>query len=292
MFLGSIAFSLLATMAPVWAQPNFAQTLYERGRDAMTQGEPTKAIELLERAVLLQPQRAEYHYRLAKAAFAAGGEAGMLGAMPFAKKGRVHLERAVELDPELVEARFALLEFHLVAPALLGGSDSTAQEQAVEIRKRDAIEGYRASARIHTAAKKPHLARAEYAEMLRNHPTSARAHHHFALYLMNTEKNYAAAQQHFEAAVRLEPGYMPVWFRIGHLAALGGAPLPRGEEALQKYVSHRPTDDEPAISRAYYWLGVVYEKQGRKPQAKTAFAASLRINPHQKDVQAAAKRVS
>jgi hypothetical protein len=34
-----------------------------------------------------------------------------------------------------------------------------------------------------------------------------------------------------------------------------------------------------------------YEKQGKKPEAMSNYAASLKINPNQKDVEAAMKRV-
>jgi TolA-binding protein len=85
---------------------------------------------------------------------------------------------------------------------------------------------------------------------------------------------------------------MPGYFQIGHVAALAGNNFARGEEALKKYLAHRPKEEEPSLARAHYWLGCVYEKQGKKPEAKSSYAASLRINPHQKDVGAAIKRVS
>ncbi len=165
-------------------------------------------------------------------------------------------------------------------------------EQATEIGKRDAIDGHRAFARIHTAAKKPDLARKEYVEMVKAHPASARAHYQFGVYLMLTEKNYRSAGDELETAVRLDPSYMPAYFRIGHLAAIGGSSFARGEVALKKYLAYRPKDDEPPIARAHYWLGAIHEKRGNKAEAKSNYAASLRINPNQKDVDAAMKRVS
>ena len=65
-------------------------------------------------------------------------------------------------------------------------------------------------------------------------------------------------------AVKLDPNYMPGWFQIGHMAALSGTNLQRGEEALQKYLAYTPKQDEPQHYRAYFWLGGIYEKQGKK----------------------------
>jgi tetratricopeptide (TPR) repeat protein len=284
---------LIATLSPfAGAQTNDAPVLYQLGRDAITRGEPRKAAEYFEKAVALKPDSADYHYRLANAYGQAAASAGMFGKMSMARKAKAEWERAVQLDPDLIAARFALLEFHVVAPAMFGGSEPAAMEQATEIRKRDSIDGHRAFARIHTAAKKPDLARKEYAGMVKEQPASARAHYFFGVYLMLTEKNYELASEELESAVRLDPPYMPAHFQIGHVAALAEKNFARGEEALKKYLAYRPKDEEPSVARAHYWLGSIYEKQGKKAEAKANYAASLKINPNQKDANAAMKRVS
>jgi tetratricopeptide (TPR) repeat protein len=278
--------------AAAGAQTNDAQALYQLGRDAITRGEPGKAAGYLEKAVALKPTDADYHYQCANAYFLATAGSGMFKAMSMARKGKAELERAIQLDPNLVPARFALLEFYAGAPAIAGGSESAAMEQATEIRKRDPIDGHRAFARIHTAAKKPDLARKEYVDMVKEQPTSARAHYFFGVYLMLTEKNYKSASDEFESAVKLDPSYMPAYFQIGHAASLGANNFARGEETLKRYLAYRPKDGEPPVARAYYWLGGIYEKQGMKAEAKSNYAASLKINANQKDVDAAMKRVS
>src|SRR6185369_5719667 len=106
-------------------------------------------------------------YQLATAYGAATSGAGMFKAMGLAKKLKTETDRAVQLDPNLLPARFILLEFYLNAPAIAGGSTSKALEQANEIRKRDAIDGHRAFARIQTVEKKPDLARKEYVDMVK-----------------------------------------------------------------------------------------------------------------------------
>lgn len=105
-------------------------------------------------------------------------------------------------------------------------------------------------------------------DMLKEQPSSARAHYLFGLYLMLTEKNYKAASDELEAAVRLDPAYMPAYFQIGHLAALAATNFARGEETLKKYLAYRPKDEEPPVARAHYWLGGIYEKQ-EKPWTRS-----------------------
>jgi tetratricopeptide (TPR) repeat protein len=267
-------------------------TLYQLGRDAAARGDLDKAVTYLEKAVAQKPGNAVYHHQLANVYGQQAAAGGMFGAMSLAKKAKGEWERAVQLDPNLLPARFAHLEFNVIAPAIMGGSDAEALAQASEIRKRDATEGHRAFARIHSAAKKPELARREYAEMLKEQPASARAHYYYGVYLMLTEKNYRPAAEELEAAIKLDPAYMPSWFQLGHTAVLSASNFTRGEEGLKKYLAYQPKDEEPPIARAWYWLGSIYEKQGKKNEARSAYAASLKINPIQKDVIAAMKRVS
>ncbi len=287
------AILLIATVSlSAGAQTNDPQALQQLGRDAITRGEPGKAVEYFEKAVALKPDNAEYHYQLGNAYAQAGMAGSMFQAMSGAKKMRSEFERALGLDPNFTLARFGLLEFHVSAPGIAGGSDSAALEQAAEIRKRDALDGHRAFARIHTAAKKPDLARKEYDDLMKEQPASARAHYFYGVYLMLTEKNYKTAGDEFESAVKLDPSYMPAYFQIGHVAALAENNFARGEETVKKYLAYRPKDQEPSLSRAHYWLGAIYEKQGKKAEAKSSYEASLKINPNQKDADAAMKRVS
>jgi tetratricopeptide (TPR) repeat protein len=287
----AVLFTITLPIA-VTAQPNDAPSLYRLGREALARGDSEKAIEYLEKAVALKDNSAEYHYQLANAYGAATMDAGMFKMMGLAKKLKSESDRAVQLDPNLLPARFMLMEFYLRAPGIAGGSESKAVEQATEIRKRDAIDGHRAFATIHTVAKKPELARKEFVDMVKEQPSSPRAHYYYGVYLMLTDKNYKAATDEFESALKLESTYMPAYFQIGHAAALAANNFARGEETLKKYLAYQPKDDEPPAARTYYWLGAIYEKQGRKADAKSSYAASLKINPKQKDVNEAMKRVS
>jgi tetratricopeptide (TPR) repeat protein len=290
--IARIILCFLVAPAIASAQSGDALSAYQHGREAIARGDADKAVEFFEKAVELKPREAEYHYRLAGAYGMSAMSGSMFGALPKAKKARTSLERAVALNPDFLLARFALLEFHVSAPGIFGGSEAAALEQAAEIRKRDAIEGARAFAQIHIKSDRMQLARKEYVEMVKAHPASARAHYLFGLYLLLNEKNYKSATDELESAIRLDPAYMPSYFRIGHTAALAQSNFARGEETLKKYLAYRPKDDEPSAARAHYWLGAIYEKQGKAAEAKASYTASLRINPNQKDAVEAMKRIS
>jgi tetratricopeptide (TPR) repeat protein len=135
-------------------------------------------------------------------------------------------------------------------------------------------------------------ARAEYIAAVKENPTSPKTHYWYAVFLMTGDKNYKGALDEFDAALKLDPAYMPAVFQIGHVAALSGTNYARGEESLQKYLGYKPSGDDPGHHRTHYWLGMIYEKQGKKAEARAQYQASLKLRPTQKDVSEALKRVS
>ncbi len=257
----------------------------------MQRGESAAAIEILEKAVAQNPQSAEAHFALGLAYGSKGQQSGVLAAAKYGPKAKVEFERTLALNPQHVEARFGLVQFYAIAPGFMGGSGEKALEQAKELKAIDPLVGRRAYAFVYTQQKKPDLARKEYREAISEQPTSAKAHTYFGQYLANVEKNYTAAFAEFEAALKLDPDHMPAVYHLGRAAALGNMNLSRGEETLKRYLAYTPKEDEPPLASAHYYLGVVYEKQGKKLQAKQSYQAALKLNPSHKQASEALKRV-
>jgi tetratricopeptide (TPR) repeat protein len=268
-----------------------ADTLIAEGRAAMQAGDSDKAVDLLERAVAKAPNRAEAHFHLGEAYGQAAQKASVFSQMSLAIKCRDEFLAALKYDPNHIDARLGLIEWYLQVPGFAGGSEEKAVELAAEVRKRDPFHGHLAYAAVYRRQKKPDLQRAEYEALPKEQPSSPKAHYYYGSYLISAS-NYPGAGAAFDAALKLDPNYMPAWFQVGHLAALTGQNLARGEEALKRYLSFKPASDEPPVYRAHFWLGGIYEKQGKLAEAKAAYAASLKLNAAQKDVQAAMKRLS
>jgi cytochrome c-type biogenesis protein CcmH/NrfG len=268
------------------------ETVFTAARAAMSRGETDKATELFEQAVKLRPNDANYQLYLANAY----GTQAQQTKNPFkqaslAKKAKAALERAVQLDPNNIEGRLGLLDFYDIAPGFMGGSDDKALQQAQEIKKRDSLAGHRAFARLYTRDKKLDLAHKEFEVAIREQPNSAKPYFYYALQLGFSEKNYKGALEQLETAARLEPAYMPTYFRIGYFSVVGSMNYARGEEALKKYLTHMPAENDAPHNRTWYWLGQIYEKMGKKADAKQAYTTSLKI-AGAKEVAEALKRVS
>ncbi len=285
----SLPLAIPAAFAAVFL---FAEiTLIEQGRAAISRGDSDAAIEILEKAVAQSPKSAEAHFTLGSAYGAKVQAGGMLAAAKYASSIKDEFEKAVALDPRYVEARFGLVQVYAGAPGIMGGSYEKALEQAKEIKAIDPIFGHRAYAFIYSQQKKLDLAEKEYADAIREQPNSPKAHSYFGQYRANVEKNYTAAFAELETAVKLDPNYMPAFYHLGRAAAQANTNLARGEEALKKYLAYTPKENEPALANAHYWLGAIYEKEGRKAEAKQAYQAALMLNPALKLASEALSRV-
>jgi Tfp pilus assembly protein PilF len=283
----------LAIIAAFAAVSAFAQTpLIDEGRAALGRGDSDAAIAALEKAIAQTPKNAEAHFQLANAYLSKGQASGMLGAATYAPKAKEQFESAVALDPMHVEARFGLVQFYTAVPEMMGGSFDKAFEHAKAIKATDAVVGHRAYAFIYSQQKKPDLAKKEYLDAIHEQPDSAKAHSYFGQYLASAEKNYRAAIAEFESALKVDPHYMAAFYHLGRTAALADTNLARGEESLKKYLAYTPKENEPTLARAHYFLGAIYEKQGKKAEAKQHYEAALKLNPSLKDASEALKRVS
>jgi tetratricopeptide (TPR) repeat protein len=287
--LATVLCASIALAAPPAQTP---EALLAAGKAAIRQNDGERAIELLEKAVELQPKSAEMHFWLSRAHAAVGETAGGFKQLSSARHVLAELERTIELDPNYVQARVELAQFYAMAPGMMGGGEDKARAQAAEAKRRSSFDGHRAYALIYVVQKKLDLARNELEQAVREEPQSARAHAALGRHLANYDKNYPRAFEELEKAIQLDAAYMPGWYRLGEAAALSGTNLARGEAALKKYLAYQPKDDEPQLSRAHYYLGQVYEKSGKKAEARQSYSQAVRLRPHTKTFDDALKGVS
>lgn len=209
----------------VAAQP----ALLDRARAALDHHDPDTAATLLEQAASRDPQNAEVHYLLGIAYGAQAEKASVFRQASLARKTRDEFERAVALDPNHLDARFSLVQYYVEAPAFLGGGEEKARDQANAIAARNPGYGHRAFAFIDTH-----------------------------------EKQYAAAVAELDEALKIDPNDMDALFELGHVAALSGLELQRGEAALERYIAHKPGRDDPPASEANDWLQKIRAREGKQ----------------------------
>lgn len=121
----------------VQKQPDNPSGFFYVGRIAFGEQQYETAIENFEKAVELEEKNSDYHLWLGRAYGRQAERSSFFRQLLLARKVKLHLERAVELNPGNLPARADLREYYLRAPGFLGGSEEKAQEQAQEIAKRE-----------------------------------------------------------------------------------------------------------------------------------------------------------
>jgi tetratricopeptide (TPR) repeat protein len=114
-----------------------------------------EAIVAADSAVALEPDLSATQLVMGQAYLSHARDNPSLKAIGKVKKGRAAVERAIELDPDNLDARATLMHFLLQAPGLVGGSRDGARAQAREIERRDRRRGLLARLEIATAGGKP-----------------------------------------------------------------------------------------------------------------------------------------
>jgi tetratricopeptide (TPR) repeat protein len=294
--LPRIAGAVIPVLLILIALPGIAQTgvsvpQITAGRAALDHGDTDQAIAQLEKAVAATANNFSAHYYLGVAYAKKAQSGGIFAAMSQIPKAKDEWLRALEIDPNSIDARLRLIDFYIMAPGIAGGSEEKALEQAAEAKKRDTLAGHRAYTHIYMLQKKFDMATKEMVEAVREQPKSAKPHYYLGTVLLN-QKDWKGSLHEYEMALSLDPAYMPPYFRIGQNAAQSEANYARGEEALRKYLAYKPAYDEPTLARAWYWLGMIQEKEGKKPEARQSYTNAQQLTPDAKDINEALKRVS
>lgn len=233
------AFESLAATAP-----DHADIQFYLGRLALQRNDPEKAVAYLEKAVALSPKDSRMQHRLGDAYGLTAQQAGLFSKMSWAGKCHTAYEKAVELDPKNIDARWSLMEYCRQAPGIVGGGNDKALVQALEIKKLNVARGRIAVALVYASDKKYDLAFGEFEEALKANPAD----------------------------------YMAL-FQTGRLAASSGERLDRGLEVLRQCVALTPPAGQPGPAAAHWRIGNILEKKSDQPGARAAYEAAVALDP-------------
>lgn len=234
------AFEALAAVEP--SNPKYH---YFLGVTAIRQRNFDAAIASLERATALAPTNSDYFAELGNAYGSAARSAGMFAQMSLAKKCRLALEKAVELNPDGLDARNGLISYYRQAPGFLGGGMDKAFAQAEEIRKRDFRRGTIVFAQLYAGEKRFDEAFAVTLELLQREPDLYVAH-----------------------------------YTMGRLAAESGLRHDAGEKHLQRCLALTPEKGDPSHAAVHWRLGQIAEKHHSLATARAAYEAALQLEPN------------
>lgn len=233
------AFEALAS-----SDPENASIQFYLGRLALQRNDYAKAVPYLEKAASLSPHDSRIHLKLGDAYGLSAQKAGLFSKLGWAEKCRKEYEKAIELDPTDVDARWSLMVFFQQAPAIAGGDTDKALAQAREIKKIDPARGRLALSVAYVAEKRFDLAFGEFEEVLETEPD-----------------NYEAL------------------FQFGRIAAISGERSDQGLAALKNCLNQSPPPRQPPLPAVHWRMGNIHEKQGDTTGARTEYEAALKLDP-------------
>lgn len=219
------------------------------GKDYYGLGDFKRATEMLERAIGLEPENAQYHLWMGRAFGRRAETSSMVTAPGYASKARQYFESAARLNPKSLEAQSDLFEYYLEAPGFLGGGQDKAAATAADIARINAAEGDWAQARI--AEKRKEYSKAE--QHLRH--AIELAPHQVGRFvdlakLLAKQGRIQEADQSIARAEQISPGSARLVFAKADLYIRTKRNLNEARDLLKQYLSMSLTPDDPPRSQA------------------------------------------
>jgi len=107
-----------------------------------------KALLYYGRLKSLKPSEANFYYKYGGALGMKALEVNKFRALGMISDIRSSFEKAIELDPKHIDARWALIELYLKLPAVIGGSESKATLYSNQLMSLSRVDGYLSKGRI------------------------------------------------------------------------------------------------------------------------------------------------
>lgn len=265
--------------------------VYYLGLINQRQGDFETAAEYMEEAAAMDPSNSVYQQKLGEYYGTQAGDANVFKRMGLAKKSRASFEKAVQLDGSNLDARSGLITYYLQAPAVVGGSEEKAMEQAQEIARQDPARGHYAMAQVYEAQGKPEAVEQEYRAAIEANPADGDPWLALGIFLTSSERNEDALALYRE---RLDavPDDMSVVYQLGRTASISGQRLEEGRVALEFYIAdYQPAPDYPGLDWAHYRLGLIYQQIGEQEAARREYGEALAINSDHPEAGKALKKL-
>lgn len=222
------------------------------------------AIDFYEGLVEDDNKSANYHFKY-------GGALGMkalsiskLRAATYIGDIKEHFETAARLDANHIEVRWALVEFYIQLPGIIGGSQRKATEYANQLLKISPVDGYLANGYI-----------AEYDER----PNDAERFYKKAIEIGGSPTTYDKLTEHYEKNSKPKEAIdnankslkihkrNSLNYQIGKIAAQYNLDAEMGINCLQVYIENHSVRDGVPKDWAYFRLAQIYKNIGLKQTA-------------------------
>ena len=273
------------------------------------------ALPLAQRAVDLDGKNSDFHLKLGQVYGELAARANIFSVGPLVLKFRKEVETAIELKPTNLEALDSMMQFKFQAPGVLGGSKDEARALSEKITLLDACEGNLAHAELAELEKNPAQMEAYLVKAVQTNPKNYGALVELAkFYSQLSHAKYDEAAKHGQDALQLDATQIGGYWILARVFALqerwsdlepilaaaekavpddlrpnyeagqalleAGKEFPRAEGFARKYLSQEPEGGEPDSAEGHRLLGLLFEKEGRKAEARAEIQTALQLRPN------------
>lgn len=142
--------------------PSHLKTIEYLGDIAGHQKSWDKAIVYYRKLKQLKPSEANYYYKYGGVLGMKAKESNKFAALGMIGEVKASFEKAIELNPKHIEARWALVMIYIQLPGIVGGSETKAIKYSNELLKLSPVDGYLSRGQIDEHFKRYTAAEQQY----------------------------------------------------------------------------------------------------------------------------------
>lgn len=223
-----------------------------------------EAISSYKKLVDTKSSNANYHYKYGGAMGMKALKVNKLKAVGMIGDIKEAFLKAVELDPNHIDARWALVELYMQLPGIIGGSVDKSLKYANELEKLSKVDGYLAKGYVYEYDNKPELAE-KYYKMAIKEGGSMTGYEKLTTF-------YEKQKQPEKAIANIENNQKAhnrnaLHYQIGKVAAEYNIELQKGERCLNMYIKNYSAKDGVPKAWANYRLAQINKHKGNKSEA-------------------------
>lgn len=247
-----------------------------------------QAIDNYKKLVDVNQKSAEYHYKY-------GGAMGMkaLSVSKFTALGMIDdieksFLKAAELDSKHINVRWALVEYYMKLPGVLGGSKNKALKYAYQLEQLSKVDGYLAKGYIFESDNEPELAE-KYYKLAINAGGSLWCYDKLTTFYQK-QKQPEKALANLEVA-KEKHKRNALDYEMGKIAAEYNIELQKGVQCLQTYLKNYSPEDGVPKAWAHYRLSQIYAHKKNKQAALKYIDLALAESPSTKSFKEEKQRI-
>ena len=259
--------------AKLFQDPTNADALIARSDVILASGDGKleDAIKFGEQCIAAHPNDSGCHLAYGNALGAKATSGGMMAAMSLAGKIRDAFKKSVELDPQNVEARFSLLQYYMMAPAIAGGGSGKAKSLIEQTAPVNADVSKLLQARLDVAEDKASAAETAALAIKPGNEAVADAQRDVLLNVANkylTDKKYPDAERVFREVQKRFPDIAYGLYGVGRVQQEQG----KHKEAVASFEQVLVSYNRPQV---HYRLGQSQQALNDKAKAVAAYEKAL-----------------